>query len=398
MYRTIKLISVLVVFLSFGLTEAKAQFSSDSLRISLLTASPGQQVYERFGHTALRVKDLKGNTDLIFNYGLFSFNTPNFIYRFVKGETDYQLGVTEMRYFLGEYAMRGSRVTEQILDLSPAQSRKVFDALMTNYQPENRIYRYNFFYDNCSTRPRDIVEQNIGEAVRYFDPKGETTYRELVHEKTAMDPWLVFGIDLTLGEKADRAIDYRQEMFLPEILMEAFDTAKLTGENGQRPLVKETVVLVEEEPEELRTTPLNRFTSPLFVCWSLFVLVLLLTVREYKKGKVCRIADTLLFGAAGIAGCILFFLNFISTHPTVDNNFNCIWLQPLHLFAAVAVWVKSLKRVLYYYHFANFATLILLLAFYGLIPQQFNAAFFPLIGVLILRSGIHIILRLKKSN
>lgn len=393
-----RIFRLIIVFLfAVWSTSLQGQSKNDSLQVSLLTASPGEEVYERFGHTALRVRDLKGKNDLVFNYGLFSFQTPNFMYRFVKGETDYQLGITEMPYFLSEYAMRGSRVTEQVLDLSQEQAHQVLQALLTNYRPENRVYRYNFFFDNCSTRPRDIVENNIGTPVTYFDPGNGTTFRTLVHEKTAMDRWLTFGIDLTLGEKADRKITYRQEMFLPEVLLEAFETAKTGPEGEQRPLVKSTAILVEEELPEY-TEPLNPLTAPTFICWSLFALTVVLCVIEYRRRRIFRIVDTLTFGTAGIAGLILFFLNFISTHPTVDHNFNCFWLQPFQLFAATGVWVKSLKRVLYYYHFANFAILLLLLISYPWIPQEFNPPFFPLIGVLLLRSAIHILLGLKKHH
>ncbi|MGL4291998.1 MAG: DUF4105 domain-containing protein [Bacteroidales bacterium] len=368
-----------------GLMPERVQ-AQDSLQISLLTASPGSEVYEKFGHTALRVRDYSGRTDIVFNYGLFSFNAPNFIYRFVKGETDYQLGATEFPYFTMEYAMRGSRVTEQVLDLSAQEAARIYRALLENYRPENREYRYNFFFDNCSTRPRDIVASNLNDSIRYAEPAEHPTFRELVYSKTDRDSWLSFGIDFTLGANADRKSTYPEEMFLPEVLMEAFDRAQ----TGGKPLVAETIVLVEEDGEPVTAEPF--LLSPVFVCWSFFALMMLLFFTELRRRRICRIADTLIFLVAGLVGCVLFFLNFISVHPAVDHNYNCIWLQPLHLFAAVAVWVKSLKRVLYYYHFVNFVTLLTLLVCYAWIPQHFNAAFFPLIGVLMSRSAIHLLL------
>lgn len=395
--RPIKLLRILPVVLQLlillsGRTTATAQTAADSLQVSLLTASPGTEVYEKFGHTALRVHDASGRTDVVFNYGLFSFNAPNFIYRFVKGETDYQLGATEYPYFTMEYAMRGSQVNEQVLNISPEEAARIFRALLENYRPENRVYRYNFFFDNCSTRPRDIIAANLSDSIIYGKPEFESTFRELVYGKTDRDSWLSFGIDLTLGANADRKATFAEAMFLPEVLMQAFDAATLNG----KPLVAENKVVVEEDREP---TPENSiFEQPIAVCWGIFILVLIISVIEWRRRKIFRPLDTLLFGAAGLAGCVLFFLNFISVHPAVDDNYNCIWLQPLQLFAAVAVWVKSAKRVLYYYHFANFVALLLLLLFYGLIPQYFNAAFFPLIGVLMMRSALHIILRLKNHH
>jgi hypothetical protein len=363
----------------------------DSLRISLLTASPGEEVYERFGHTALRVRTPQGE-DLVFNYGLFSFGAPNFIYRFVKGETDYQLGATQLPYFTMEYAIRGSQVNEQELNLTAAEAQRIFDALLVNLRPENRVYRYNFFFDNCSTRPRDIVAANLEAPVVWGDTTSLATFRELVYSKTDPRSWLRFGIDLTLGAHADRRATFGEQMFLPEHLMQALDGATLA--DGRR-LVAANTLLVESTDLDSTETADSLFDSPLFVCWALFVLVAIATFFEWRKRSIFRPLDTVIFLAAGLAGCILFFLNFISVHPCVDDNFNCIWLQPLHLFAAVAVWIKSLKKVLQYYHFVNFVALIMLLLFYGLIPQHFNAAFFPLIGILAMRSLLHVTFTIK---
>ena len=130
---------------------------SDSVRVSLLTCAPGSEIYSLFGHTALRYENPAKGEDWVFNYGLFSFDTPNFVYRFVKGETDYQLGVIPYRYFEGEYAMRGSSVYQQELNLTDKEKENVIRLLRENYLPANRVYRYNYFYDNCTTRARDKV-------------------------------------------------------------------------------------------------------------------------------------------------------------------------------------------------------------------------------------------------
>ena len=237
-----------------------------------------------------------------------------------------------------------------------------------------------------------MIANNLTDSIRYATPDSLFTFRELVYSKTDASSWLSFGIDLTLGANADRKASYAEAMFLPEILMDAFEGATI----GDKPLVNKTIVVVEEDTPELHSASV--LDRPVIVCWGLFILILASSVIELRRKKIVRPIDTLLFGIAGLAGCVLFFLNFISVHPAVDDNYNCIWLQPLQLFAAIAVWVKSAKRVLYYYHFANFVALLLLLLFYGVIPQHFNAAFFPLIGVLMLRSALHIILRLKNHR
>ena len=194
----------------------QAQPSKDSLQISLLTASPGSEVYEKYGHTALRVKELHGRYDVIFNYGLFSFDAPNFLYRFVKGETDYQLGATRPEYFIPEYVLRGSDLTEQILNLNQQEATDVLNALQENLKPENRVYRYSFIFDNCSTRPRDIVAANIPGGVEYKTENIDKTFRDLLHRQTGPRTWLTFGIDLTLGARTYGKPTFEPRMFLPE--------------------------------------------------------------------------------------------------------------------------------------------------------------------------------------
>ena len=145
------------------LTIVKAQEMqfSDSASISILTCSPGQEVYAKFGHSGIRINDSVTKTDMVFNYGIFSFNTENFYYKFIKGETDYYLGVHPTDFFLAEYEERNSMVWEQVLNLSTTEKRKIINALIDNYRPENRVYRYNYVFDNCATRPRDKILNNI---------------------------------------------------------------------------------------------------------------------------------------------------------------------------------------------------------------------------------------------
>ena len=219
----------------------------DSLQVSLLTCGPGTEVYELFGHTALRVRQLTpGGFDYVFNYGMFDFNAPAFVWRFTKGETDYCLGVNDFRTFLFNYVMRESRVDEQILNLTPEQSQALFYALLENAQPQNRVYRYNFLFDNCATRPRNMVEATLGNRVRYHEPEGELpTFREEIDSYAERCPWLIFGIDLALGGSLDRPMTYREQMFGPEVLKEPVARAEiqLAPESAAVKLVSRTEVL-----------------------------------------------------------------------------------------------------------------------------------------------------------
>ena len=195
--------------------------SLDSVRISLLTCAPGTEIYALFGHTAIRYENPSQKQDWVFNYGMFSFSEPNFVYRFVKGETDYRLGVVPFKYFEAEYAMRGSSVYQQVLNLTDEEKIKLVRLLEENYLPANRVYRYNYFYDNCTTRARDKIEESIEGKVVYPDEGKPVTYRDIIHEYTAGSEWSEFGIDLCLGADADNRADVRGQMFSP-FYMKAF--------------------------------------------------------------------------------------------------------------------------------------------------------------------------------
>ena len=228
--------SLFLLLLPIGQTTAN---SNDSIRLSLLTCAPGEVIYTLFGHTAIRYENPSQGIDVVFNYGLFSFDIPNFALRFSLGETDYRLGVIDYPHFAGEYAYFGRSVWQQTLNLNNEEKAELIRLLQENYRPENRMYRYNFFYDNCATRPRDKIEESIAGKVIYpVEPQdGSRTFREIVHQYCKGHPWARFGIDLCIGSEADRPITQRQMMFAPFYLMDAFAGAQITGDSIQRPLV-----------------------------------------------------------------------------------------------------------------------------------------------------------------
>lgn len=382
------------IWLASLLSIASYAQRPDSLQVSLLTCGPGTESYELFGHTALRVRSLSpGGFDYVFNYGMFDFEAPGFVWRFTKGETDYCLGVNDFRSFLFNYAMRESRVDEQILNLTPEQSRALFEALSINAMPQNRVYRYNFLFDNCATRPRDRVEDIFGGAVTYDEPAGPLpTFRQQIYRCAGVSPWLVFGIDLALGAPLDRPMTYREQMFVPEILKEAFAgaTVQLATDSLPLPLVSRTEVLYAPAfPARPAETPF--LLTPLFLAWLLLAAVAGVSLWDIRRKKVSRVFDTVLFSLYGISGCIIFFLMFVSVHPATYPNYSAFWLHPFWLLAALFIWFKSLKTVVRYYHFVNFAGLTLFVLLWPWIPQQFNVAFFPLVLVPILRSATFLV-------
>ena len=212
---------------------------ADNVVVSLITCYPGQNIYELYGHTELRVRG-KGY-DWVFNYGTFDFRAPNFIYRFVKGETDYMLAGYPSEYMYVGYENR--KIVEQVLNLTPEQARAVSNALFNGAQPDNRTYRYNYVLDNCSTRPRDIVEAVVGESLQYPPMPSGLTFRSMMHRYNTNYAWQQFGIDLALGSGLDYELDARQQMFAPISLMQAFGGATIERGGERVPLVTDTNTL-----------------------------------------------------------------------------------------------------------------------------------------------------------
>ncbi|MCH5328615.1 MAG: DUF4105 domain-containing protein [Coprobacter sp.] len=395
---------LLSLLLSLSFCTGMAAGEGDSLRVSLLTCAPGQQSFELFGHSGIRVRRPSDGTDIVFHYGVFSFNAPHFIYRFTKGETDYSIGVADFSDFVYSYTARHSGVTEQVLNLTAGEKEALLEALLVNYRPENRVYRYNFLADNCATRPLNMIERSVGGRIGYMVPEEKpVTFREMIHRCTAGHDWLTFGIDLALGAPLDTTISFRDEMFLPAVLMEAFGRATVVTGAGSvtdsgRLLVTDTYVYEPLAPRpESASGPL---TGPLACGLYLLAVVAALSVWEWRKNTRLRWLDTVLFALYGITGCVLFFLVFVSEHPATSPNWSLVWANPLQLLIAVSVWVKYLKRVVNYYHFVNFAILLLFLLSWAFLPQRLNTAFIPYILVLMVRSfaAIGAYIRDRKKN
>jgi len=377
-------------FLWIFLSPLKAQWQlSNEAKISVLISEPHDEaVFTVFGHAAFRVHDPTFNYDMVFNYGIFDFSNPNFILRFALGHTDYKLMAYPYANYIGEYILRGSEVTELVLNLSSMNRNALYAALMLNATPENRVYRYNFFFDNCATRLPLMLEKSIEGEVVYHDLPEPRTFRQMVHDCTKGHAWLTFGIDLALGSPADRMATPYEMMFLPEYVKQEFLPATILYEDGEQiPLVEKTNITEAMVFDDEESSIWNTLLTPLVCGWILFAITILLTGYGALKGKSFRGLDVLLFGIAGIAGCVLFFLCFVSVHPCIWPNWSVIWLHPLHLIGVVLFCLKKTKKAAYYYHFINFAALLLLLIGWFAIPQQMNTAFIPFIATLAFRSG-----------
>lgn len=373
--------------------QAVPPATEDSIRFSLLTCGAGEEIYSLFGHTAIRYENFTRGIDAVFNYGIFSFNTPNFILRFTLGETDYQLGVTSYKQFAYEYTWTGRDVWQQTLNLNAEEKKKLLALLEENYLPQNRIYRYNFFYDNCATRPRDQIERAVQGTLEYADDMTSfqtgISFRDIVHQYTIGHSWARFGIDLCLGSQADKDITRRQMMFAPFYLKDFLAKAQLKNAQGmERPLVFSEDHIIQS-PQQTST---EEAPSPLQTAFLLLTIVTIATAYGIYRRKSLWLLDLLLFLAAGVAGCILAFLASFSQHPAVSPNYLLFLFHPLHLLCLPWMIKRVRKKEKSIYMWANIIVLTFFILLWGIIPQEFNLAVLPLALSLWIRSASNLYL------
>ena len=330
----------------------------DSIRVSLVTCSPGTEVYAVYGHTALRVEIPSQGVDLAVNYGLFAFDAPHFIWRFIKGETDYVVGAIAYPMFESEYTERGSRVTLQCLNLSAEEKERLVILLDNNLRPENREYRYNFLYNNCSTKALGKVEEALGVGCR-INAVSDTvySYRGILHQYTAPYPWLQFGIDYLLGLEADRPIGMQQQVFAPEFLMKYVEGAAFVSGGREYPcVISAEVVEPVGDREYVWPFPL----SPVQTMVLLLLFVVVVCTLEVLVERRQWWLDLLLFTLQGLMGIIVAFLFFMSEHPTVGSNLHVICLNPLPILLLPLLLCRTDKRGV---RIAYYVIALMLLAF-----------------------------------
>ncbi|MBR1688182.1 MAG: DUF4105 domain-containing protein [Prevotella sp.] len=302
----------------------------DSVEVSLLTCSPHEEIYSLYGHTALRWHDLRrGGHDWVFNYGVFNYHTKFFVLRFALGQTDYELEAIPFSLFRDIYRGYGSQVTEQVINLTNEEKWKLQALLVDNMQESNRIYRYNYFDNNCTTKARDIIERCLSRKLQYADRQDYTpTYREMINAHTYRHPWAAFGNDLLLGVKADFKPTRRQQEFLPENLMYDFDRAQLYDDGNYVSLVKTRREVV---PPGVQVIEDDFPLRPRECAYLLCVLSLIMAAIEFRRKKTFVWWDVAWMLAVGVPG-VLIVLMFFSQHPTTSTNLQVLLLNPVPLF------------------------------------------------------------------
>lgn len=358
---------------------------SDQAVLSLITVSAGGQIHAYWGHTALRINDPVNGLDLMYNYGLFQFDAY-FVPKFVYGKLDYILCATHMREEIDRYRYRERRALfEQKLQLTQDEKQIIFDFVENNALPQNRTYRYDFLFDNCSTRILDLIEDVLDNKLEYHTAPPEETYREILQEYVSGFPFLSLGIDLGLGLPVDRVPTAHELMGLPIYMMEAYDEATVEVAGEQVPLVtaKDTLVWVDESEAVGQGASYNLLYA---MVWGLFLIGLWVTnTKRSYAGRLRVWFDRLVFGGAGVAGLLAVFLWFISLHNVTDVNLNVLWAWPTHV---IVIWILSRKRnaVKGYMRVCAIVLVVVILGWYFW-PQALNVGLLPIVLTLLVRSA-----------
>ena len=360
---------------------AQSMTNPDRIQISLLTCSPGKEVWAQYGHTAIRYYDKESGEDLAINYGIFSLDQTYFIPRFVLGMTDYRMGVQPMDMFLAQYSYEGRGVIEQVLNLSAEDKEVIYKALQENMKPENVVYRYNYFFDNCTTRARDMLVNHLHGKVVYPPAEEDATFRSMIHKWNDKYEWSQFGEDLLLGVNADRKTTKSEQQFLPENLRSDFDKARYNG----KPLVKETNVLLDAETEVAEPVfPL----SPLSIALIFAVISLVMMLFSYRRQQVYWAWDLALMLTSGLMG-IIFFVMIFSQHPCVSLNFILLFFNPLPLFFLYSTIKK--KKVIWW----KIWGVLIILGLFGSLFQEIPLPILIVASFLLLHCIVH--LRINKA-
>lgn len=351
--------------------------------ISIFTCGPGDALFETFGHNAIRVKDPLLRIDLVFNYGTFDFRDPNFYTNFAEGRLEYWVSVGRFENFEYSYKAQKRWIKEQVLDLNQKEKQAFFDFLSNNALPQNRNYLYDPFFDNCSTKLRDITQEILNKEVLFGNSfKSESrTLRDLMNAELPWNTWGSFGINTALGSKLDKVMTPEEYMYLPDYLFLGFKDAVRIVENKSKPLIKKENIILEFNERPFKLGWLN----PMLIFCLLFGIVGFVTFKDYKRNKRSRVLDFIVLFISGSVGVFLIYLWFFTDHRTTPDNYNILWaFAPNLIFSFILLkrklpnWIKN---------YSKFCLLLLLILFgvWILQVQVFTLVILPILGILIMR-------------
>lgn len=393
--RVHKPLLTLIFLLSYFTALTQINTLAKDAEISIITIGPGKQLYDSFGHNAIRVSDPSNGKDLAFNYGTFDFNTPNFYIKFGQGKLPYALSVSTYDGFLRNYIAEKRWIKQQKLDLTYGEKIAIFEFLLNNAQPSNREYQYDFFLDNCATRIRDVLAVNLGSKLSYQDKQYAPflySFRELIQQRLHWNSWGSLGIDIALGAVIDRTANPWEHQFLPDYVFESLKSATITRNNKTSALIKKETTINNPGPRARNTAFL---LSPFFVFLVIALGIVYRTLRDSKQQKRSQWLDTVLFFVTGIVGVLLLVLWFATDHTATINNYNILWAFPVNLIFCTLLSKKTPKKWLSRYLSFLIILLTLLVVHWCTSVQVFAGALLPLLIALSIRY-VYVIRYLKK--
>mgnify|MGYP001627251449 CR=1 FL=1 len=370
---------LLLLLIPFWGFAQQADSSACRLRISILTCGPGGELYSVYGHSAIRVIDSCHGYDVVYNYGTFNFSDPDFYWKFTRGKLDYYLNEESFDGFFRSYSREGRSVYEQVLSLSTEDAYRVYTFLKHNLVEENKYYRYDFLFDNCSTRIRDIFLNLFGRRFQYgyVIRDDSMSFRTVLNHYERNLHWERLGINLLMSDQVDKKMNNNESMFLPDYLQRGFHAAKLDA----KPLIAQTLQLLPQQFYESKTS-----NTPKRVFWALLLIVLLVSIMPNAK-KYLIYFDVLFFLLIGLLGCFMLFMWLATEHAVCANNLHLLWALPLHvLFAFILPRQNDMV-----YNYARYASLILLWAcvLQLFVNQKYMSELTPLLILLFIRLSSH---------
>lgn len=366
-------------------TQSSAITLSPQAEISIITCAPGTELYSLFGHTAIRVSDPNQKIDAVFNYGTFDFRTPHFYLKYAKGLLLYQLSVTSYENFISSYILDGRSVWSQTLQLDSLSKQQLFDNLLKNQLPKNRTYLYNFLFDNCSTRVRDIISESVKHPIEWHIGETGKSFWNLLDEYLCRMPWVKWGIHTILGQSGSRIATPYESMFLPDYLMQGLTSAT---EQGQ--LLAQPAVTVFEASGPPLFHPW--YFSPFFVFCICSVSIVLL-LQKFNSSKIVKTIAIPLFLTSGLIGMLLIFLGYFTLHPITAPNYNLIWANPLNFIAALFFLKKKLPALIRKYLGLYLIILMIGIPFWFFLQPAVPLATLPILFLLLYLS---VLLRRRK--
>lgn len=378
--RVLPILFLLLTLLPKQTAAQTLQPDSNRIDVYLLTMLPGEEIYSIYGHSALRIVIPERNYDNVFNWGVFDFNTPNFTFKFVKGRLDYLMAGYSYERLVRDYFVEQRTVISQKINLNRDEKDKLMALIQENLKPENVAYRYDFFYDNCATRIRDIIENSTEAGLQLPENKKREnpTLRELLDIYQKPYPWLDLGIDMLLGMPADKKAGASEQMFLPDFLMSNLSEATINHDGRTEELLGNPEIVIDFNSEPIAS---STFKSPLFILWALFVVILAISLSNIKS-KWMRRVDIPIFAIFSLLALLINFTTFFTDHGAMKWNFHVIWLSPLVIISLIHIIINS-KMVIQYR--VNMVVTLVFLPLILILPQQMNRNIIPVILILFVR-------------